>query len=115
MANQAPGAADLRPGSCQDRASPRPLRWAQERSRAGAHARARFDFALNEQCFQYHECTNNPAPGYRAFTRDGKAVFQVEYRLSPSRYCGKAAGLDFASIKKARDFSLTASPWEPCT
>ena len=43
----------------------------------------RFDFAINEQCFQYQECTNNPAPGYRAFTRDDKAVFQVEYRISP--------------------------------
>jgi endo-alpha-1,4-polygalactosaminidase (GH114 family) len=74
----------------------------------------RFDFAINEQCFQYHECTNNPAPGYRAFTRDGKAVFQVEYRVSPSRYCGRAAVLGFSSIKKARDFSLRAFPWKPC-
>ena len=51
----------------------------------------RFDYAINEQCFQYHECTNNPAPGYRAFTRAGKAVFQVEYQIPPSRFCGKAA------------------------
>lgn len=75
---------------------------------------SRFDYAINEQCFSYHECTNNPAPGYRAFTSDGKAVFQVEYRISPSRYCGKADGLGFSSIKKARDFSLTALPWKPC-
>ena len=53
----------------------------------------RFDYAINEQCFQYHECANNPAPGYRAFTRAGKAVFQVEYQIPPSRFCGKAGRL----------------------
>ena len=74
----------------------------------------RFDFAINEQCFQYHECTNNPSPGYRAFTRAGKAVFQVEYRIPPSRFCGQAVRLDISSIKKAKDFSLNAKPWVPC-
>jgi endo-alpha-1,4-polygalactosaminidase (GH114 family) len=73
-----------------------------------------FDFALNEQCFQYRECTNNPSPGYRAFTRAGKAVFQVEYRIPTSRFCSKANRLGFSSIKKARDFSLDAEPWTPC-
>jgi endo-alpha-1,4-polygalactosaminidase (GH114 family) len=74
----------------------------------------RFDYAINEQCFQYRECTNNPAPGYKAFTRAGKAVFQVEYQLRPSRFCGKAASLGVSSIKKASDFSLNATPWTPC-
>jgi hypothetical protein len=73
-----------------------------------------FDFAINEQCFQYRECTNNPAPGYRAFTRDDKAVFQVEYRISPGRFCGDANKLGISSIKKAKDFSLDAKPWRPC-
>jgi hypothetical protein len=73
-----------------------------------------FDFAINEQCFQYRECTNNPSPGYRAFTRDGKAVFQVEYRIAPNRFCGDANRLGISSIKKARDFSLDAKPWRPC-
>ena len=58
---------------------------------------SRFDFAVNEQCFQYAECTNNPSPGYKAFTRDGKAVFQVEYRIPPSRFCAKATRLGFSS------------------
>ena len=62
----------------------------------------------------YRECTNNPAPGYRAFTRAGKAVFQVEYRIPRSRFCGRAAALGTSSIKKARDFSLRARPWKPC-
>jgi len=75
---------------------------------------SRFDFAVNEQCFQYAECTNNPSPGYKAFTRDGKAVFQVEYRIPPSRFCVRANRLGFSSIKKARDFSLDAKPWRPC-
>jgi endo-alpha-1,4-polygalactosaminidase (GH114 family) len=75
---------------------------------------ARFDYAINEQCFQYHECTNNPAPGYRAFTRAGKAVFQVEYRIRRSRFCDQAAALGTSSIKKAADFSLNARPWKPC-
>ncbi|HEY7152169.1 MAG TPA: endo alpha-1,4 polygalactosaminidase [Solirubrobacterales bacterium] len=74
----------------------------------------RFDFAINEQCFQYRECTNNPAPGYKAFTRAGKAVFQVEYQIPRSRFCGQAASLGISSIKKAADFSLNAEPWKPC-
>jgi endo-alpha-1,4-polygalactosaminidase (GH114 family) len=73
-----------------------------------------FDFGINEQCFQYHECTNNPSPGYRAFTRAGKAVLQVEYRISPARFCGDANRLGIGSIKKARNFSLEAEPWRSC-
>jgi hypothetical protein len=73
-----------------------------------------FDFAVNEQCFQYHECTNNPSPGYKAFLRDGKPVFQVEYRIPPSRFCGDAKRLGISSIKKAKNFSLNAKPWTPC-
>ena len=74
----------------------------------------RFDYAINEQCLQYRECTNNPAPGYNAFTRAGKAVFQVEYQVPPRRFCGRAAALGINAIKKARDFSLRATPWKPC-
>jgi hypothetical protein len=74
----------------------------------------RFDFAINEQCFQYHECTNNPSPGYKAFLRDGKPVFQVEYRTAPKQFCADANRLGISSIKKARDFSLDAMPWTPC-
>ena len=40
---------------------------------------AAFDWALNEQCFQYDECAR-----LEPFTRAGKAVFQVEYHLPPS-------------------------------
>jgi hypothetical protein len=74
----------------------------------------RFDFAVNEQCLQYSECTNNPSPGYKAFTRAGKAVLQVEYRIPPGQFCSLANRLGFSSIRKARDFSLDAEPWTPC-
>jgi endo-alpha-1,4-polygalactosaminidase (GH114 family) len=73
-----------------------------------------FDYAINEQCFQYSECANNPPPGYRAFTRAGKAVFQVEYRIPREKFCDRAAALGTSSIKKAADYSLSAQPWRPC-
>ena len=41
---------------------------------------AAFDWALNEECFQYSEC-NALAP----FVRANKAVFQVEYRAADGR------------------------------
>ena len=74
----------------------------------------KFDFAINEQCFQYRECTNNPSPGYKAFLRDGKPVFQVEYRIPPSSFCSDANRLGISSIKKAKNFSLNAKPLTPC-
>lgn len=73
-----------------------------------------FDFAINEQCLQYNECTNNPPPGYRTFLDAGKAVFQIEYRQEPEEFCGEANELGLSSIRKARDFSLGAEPWVPC-
>jgi hypothetical protein len=68
-----------------------------------------FDFAINEQCFQYHEC--DPL---ERFVNDGKAVFTVEYRTAPKAFCGKAEGLGFSSIVKAPNFSLYDEPYTPC-
>jgi endo-alpha-1,4-polygalactosaminidase (GH114 family) len=68
-----------------------------------------FDYAINEQCFQYDECG-----AYRAFIRAGKPVFQTEYRLAPEDFCEKANRWDFSSIVKARNYSLYALPWTPC-
>jgi hypothetical protein len=56
---------------------------------------AAFDWALNEQCFQYSECAR-----LRPFTRAGKAVFQVEYDLAPSAFCAQARRLGFSSLRK---------------
>ncbi|MFL5519281.1 MAG: endo alpha-1,4 polygalactosaminidase [Gemmatimonadales bacterium] len=54
-----------------------------------------FDFAINEQCFQYHEC----GVLQREFVRHGKPVFQIEY-LKPVRFCARAKRLGFSSLYK---------------
>jgi uncharacterized protein (TIGR03437 family) len=62
---------------------------------------ADFDWALNEQCFEYKECG-----AYTAFTQAGKAVFQVEYNLKPDQFCSTANSMNFNSIEK--DIGLDA-------
>jgi hypothetical protein len=54
-----------------------------------------FEWALNEQCFQYNEC-NTLAP----FIAAGKAVFEVEYSLSASQFCPQANALNFNAMQK---------------
>jgi hypothetical protein len=73
-----------------------------------------FDYAINEQCFQFQECDNNPAPGYAGWVGAGKAVFQVEYRRSPRRFCALANAANFNSIKKSGNFRLRDKKWKPC-
>jgi hypothetical protein len=73
-----------------------------------------FDYAINEQCFQFEECDNNPAPGYPAWIAAGKAVFTVEYRRSPRRFCAEANAAGYGSIKKSGNFSLRDRPYRPC-
>ncbi|HXH97399.1 MAG TPA: endo alpha-1,4 polygalactosaminidase [Gaiellaceae bacterium] len=65
-----------------------------------------FDWALNEQCFQYKECD-----ALTRFVDAGKAVFQVEYRGDPSTFCPTANALGFSSMKKR----LSLGAWRiPC-
>jgi len=66
-----------------------------------------FDFAIVEQCFQYHECGY-----YRTFVNHGKAVFETEYEQKPRQYCKTARALGFSAIHKSYD--LFARPWLPC-
>jgi hypothetical protein len=66
-----------------------------------------FDFAVVEQCFQYHECGR-----FSPFVKAGKAVFEAEYEIAPSSYCERAKALQFSSIRKSYD--LLARPWKPC-
>lgn len=73
-----------------------------------------FDYAINEQCFQYDECFTNPAPGYAAWIAAGKAVFQVEYRRSPRRFCALANAAGVNAIRKSGSFRLYDRPWKPC-
>ncbi len=66
-----------------------------------------FDFAVVEQCFQYNECDQ-----YLPFIRKGKAVFEVEYELPPSKFCARAKKIRFSAIRK--EYDLFARPWRPC-
>ena len=63
LADHGSPSAHLQPCAGANRAPVRALGGAQERPRAGPEAGAAFDYAINEQCFQYAECTNSPRPG----------------------------------------------------
>ena len=54
-----------------------------------------FDWALNEQCFEYDECET-----LLPFIEAGKPVFHVEYELELSEFCDAAKALGFNSMKK---------------
>ena len=64
-----------------------------------------FDFAVNEQCFQYHEC----GPLER-FIDAGKAVFQIEYELRRSEFCPQANARGFSSMKKRYSLRVWRRP-----
>ena len=55
-----------------------------------------FDFAINESCFVYDECS-----AYAPFVDAGKAVFNVEYEESPD-LCRRATELGLSSMLKNR-------------
>jgi hypothetical protein len=54
-----------------------------------------FDWALNEECFTYHECDQ-----LHPFVAAGKAVFNVEYTLATDQFCPQARTLGFNSMAK---------------
>jgi hypothetical protein len=54
-----------------------------------------FDYALDEQCFEYSECAQ-----LRPFVAAHKAVFEVEYNLSPGSFCTQAIADGFMSLRK---------------
>jgi hypothetical protein len=55
-----------------------------------------YDFAVNEQCFQYQECS-----GYTTtFVKANKAVFGAEYQGDPAVFCPKANQLKLSFQKK---------------
>jgi hypothetical protein len=61
-----------------------------------------YDWALNEQCFQYKECE-----GYSVFTQANKAVFGVEYQGNISSICNDADQLSLFWQKK----KLSLNAW----
>lgn len=69
-----------------------------------------FDFAINEECWQYGECGALEAWP----SQYGKAVFNVEYELKPAKFCPQANSpqFDFNSIRKTDD--LFDLPYRPC-
>jgi hypothetical protein len=72
-----------------------------------------FDFAVDEQCFQYHEClsSQNGGFGLDEFTRAHKAVFEIEYRLNRDQFCPAAIRDHFNGLRKR----LSLGAWrEPC-
>jgi hypothetical protein len=69
-----------------------------------------FDFAINEECWQFSECGPlQPWP-----TKYGKAVFNVEYEAARASFCPKAnsPAWNFNSIRKTDD--LFDRPYRPC-
>lgn len=64
-----------------------------------------FDFALNEQCHQYHECGR-----LDPFVEAGKAVFGVEYKLEKSEFCPQANAHNFNFLKKKLNLGVWRAP-----
>jgi hypothetical protein len=54
-----------------------------------------FDWALNEQCFEFGECN-----ALKPFVNAHKAVFNVEYNLATSSFCSQADAMGLSSMLK---------------
>ncbi len=61
-----------------------------------------FDWALNEQCFEYEECDL-----LLPFIQAGKPVFGIEYQGNPADFCPQANTMDFDFLKK----NLSLDAW----
>jgi hypothetical protein len=59
-----------------------------------------FDWALNEQCFQYDECD-----ALLPFIAADKAVFGVEYEGDPADYCPRAVAMSVTWLTKTPDLA----------
>jgi hypothetical protein len=64
-----------------------------------------FDWAINEQCFQYNECALL-AP----FGAAGKAVMNIEYKKNPKKFCPAANAANFNSLKKPLSLKAGRKP-----
>lgn len=54
-----------------------------------------FDWALNEECFSYHECDL-----LLPFLHAGKPVFVIEYELEPAVFCPQALAMNVNALHK---------------
>jgi endo-alpha-1,4-polygalactosaminidase (GH114 family) len=62
-----------------------------------------FDFAIDEQCFEYADCLtsqNGGRYGLNEFVAAGKAVFDIEYQLKLSQFCPAASRDHFNALAK---------------
>jgi hypothetical protein len=66
-----------------------------------------FDFAVNEQCFQYDECH-----AYGPWLAAGKAVVEIEYGGSAKKFCADATAHGRDAMRKRKN--LLDKPWSPC-
>lgn len=57
-----------------------------------------FDWALNEQCYEFDECDT-----LLPFVQAGKAVFGVEYSGDPANFCPQANAANYSWLKKNLD------------
>jgi hypothetical protein len=57
-----------------------------------------FDFAVNEQCAEYHECEQ-----LSPFVQQHKAVFEAEYNLPTSAFCARSERLGLSAVRKHLD------------
>jgi len=64
-----------------------------------------YDWALNEQCNQYSECSD-----LSAFVSAGKAVFGVEYSGSVSKFCPTMVADKFSWLLKDLDLDASVTP-----
>ena len=69
--------------------------------------RPAFDFAVNEQCSQFQECST-----YTAWIQGGKPVVEIEYSGSTKASCADAAKHGRDAMHK--ELALRATPWVPC-
>ena len=60
-----------------------------------------FDFAVNEQCFQYSECSR-----LTPFIAAGKAVFGAEYERTTAAFCPTTTALKLSTIHKRYDLGV---------
>jgi hypothetical protein len=57
-----------------------------------------YDWAINEQCFQYNECEL-----LLPFIQAGKPVFGIEYQGDPASICSKSNAMNFDFLMKHLD------------
>ena len=64
-----------------------------------------FDFQVDEECIEYAEC-NLLEP----FIKAGKAVFEVEYAMTPSQFCSQLNALKFMAMQKNKELDAWSAP-----